>query len=221
MYYDIHTHKVYKEDNVISIVNHDADDDASCLDFQQGCYSLGLHPWKLREETWPEAIGFLEQNAAGRNIAAIGECGLDKCCGTPWKLQEKAFIEQILISEKRMKPVIVHCVKAWDEIIALKKMMQPRQAWLIHGFRGNPQQMEQLIKHNLLFSFGEKYNEETLKMTPLNRLFLETDDARCSIQSIYEGVATLLKMDLSGLKPQIEENVKLWLQGSLKINLLY
>ena len=209
MYYDIHTYKVCKENDVVSIINCDAGDSAFCFDFQHGCYSLGLHPWKLREEIVPENIHFLEKNAADRKIIAIGECGLDKCCNTPWKLQEKAFITQILISEDRMKPLIIHCVKAWDEVIAIKKKIQPRQPWLMHGFRGKPQQMEQLIKHDLLLSFGEKYNEESLKAMPLDQLFLETDDAGCSIQSMYERVAALLKMDLHSLQMQIEENVKL------------
>jgi len=214
MYYDIHTHKDYKDfkdNDVVSIVNYDS---VSCLSLQHSCYSLGLHPWKLSEATWPERILFLETNAAGRNIIAIGECGLDKCCDVPWELQEKAFIAQILMSEKLMKPMIIHCVKAWDEIIAIKKIMQPRQAWLIHGFRGKPEQTEQLIKNGLLFSFGEKYNEDSLKMTPLNRLFLETDDAGCSIQSIYERVATLLNMDLHTLQMQIGENVRMLLNIS-------
>ena len=209
MYYDIHTHKMGEENETVSIVNCEAGDGASCFKLQHGYYSLGLHPWTLKEESWPDRIHFLEKNAAGRNIIAIGECGLDKRCGTPCKLQEKAFIAQILVSEKLMKPLIIHCVKAWDEIIAIKKIIQPRQPWLIHGFRGKPQQVELLIKNDLLFSFGEKYNEESLATTPLDRLFLETDNAGCSIQSIYERVAALLKMDLCELQMQIGENVKL------------
>ncbi len=83
--------------------------------------------------------------------------------------------------------------------------MNPQQAWIIHGFRGKPQQMEQLSAHDFFFSFGLHFNEETLRQTPLDRIFLETDDEEVSISSIYNKVSSTLDINKEMLAIEIEK----------------
>ncbi len=209
-YYNIHTHKNLQEKDTISILNYNAGDfSAFCgLDLQHTLYSLGLHPWKIRAEDWAKNIDYIEKNAIFKNIKAIGECGLDKHCHTPWELQMKVFTAQIKISENIQKPLIIHCVKAFDEVIAFKKEFSPGQPWIIHGFRGKPEQARQLIKQGFFLSFGPNFNDMSLIETPLDRLFLETDDSEESIRSVYEKTAKVLGMNIECLTSHLENNLK-------------
>ncbi len=210
MYYDIHTHRNYVEKDVVTIFNRNVGDYASCcgLDLQHTYYSLGLHPWKIREENWSKHIDFIEKNAVFQQVKAIGECGLDTLCDTPRALQNKVLLAQVLIAEKFNKPVIIHCVKALDEIIALKKIIQPVQPWIIHGFRGKPQQAEQLIRQGFYLSFGKKLNPASLLKTPLDHLFFETDDSKdLTIEAIYLNAVKILGITLEDLLLGIEKNV--------------
>lgn len=210
MLWDFHTH--IKRDNTqkeCSIYNLNVPEHlCRCgLDLQNTFYSLGIHPWKIYLELLSEHLRFIEENIHFSVVKAVGECGLDKLTPTPWDLQLRAFQAQIEISEKYQKPLIIHVVKAIDELLAIRKEFQPSQAWVIHGFRGKPEQMEQLLSHGLYFSFGIKYNEETLLRTPLDRFFLETDETTTSIRELYRSVAKLLRIDELGLINQIEDNI--------------
>ena len=206
MFFDIHTHSQKQEKEVFSIIS---------LSFPEirhfnpsFHYSLGLHPWKVQEETLSENLSFIEENAQLDCVKAIGETGLDKMSDVPFDLQKKAFVAQIQISEKANKPVIIHCVKAFDELIALKKELKPKQTWIIHGFRGKPQQMEQLIQQDFYLSFGNQWNKESVRLIPKDQFFLETDQAHVSIQEIYRKVAEETGLREKDLLIRIEENFR-------------
>lgn len=212
MFFDIHTHhKPAKEADVFSIYNLDVPKYICCcgLDLENVNYSLGIHPWHIREDILSENLRFIEENACFESVKAIGECGLDKLTETPWNLQLRAFNSQIAISEKFRKPMIIHCVKAYDELIALKKEYKPQQAWIIHGFRGKPEQMDQLIHQGFYLSFGIRYNEDTIRKIPLTKLFLETDDTGISIRQVYKKISGTLKLSPEKLIAQIAENIKI------------
>lgn len=208
MYIDIHTHRQKKpEEAVLSVFNLNVPDrHCRCGLDLQSAYSLGIHPWKIYDDLLAEYIRYVDENAQFDSTKAIGECGLDKLTETPWSLQLRAFEAQISIGEKHQKPLIIHCVKAFDELIALRKEIQPQQAWIIHGFRGKPQQMEQLVKQGFLLSFGEHFNEETLQQIPLDRLLLETDESTLPIQEIYRKASSVLNISEDTLLTQIERN---------------
>ncbi len=206
--YDIHTHHLSQNESVVSIVSRNAGEHGSfCgLNLQYQLYSLGLHPWKIRVEEVAKNIDYIEKNAIFDSIKAIGECGLDHLCDTPLELQRKVFFAQIRISENLSKPLIIHCVKAFDELIALKKDLKPKQCWIIHGFRGNPQQMKQLLNQDFFLSFGAKFNEETVQKMLLEKMFLETDDSGSEIGPVYQQIASARKMSLPELADQIQKN---------------
>jgi TatD DNase family protein len=166
--------------------------------------SVGLHPWHLTED-WMEKMPEIEQMLM-KGDSFVGECGLDRVCETPYERQVAAFAEQITLSERLHRPLILHCVRALDDVLRLKRAAS--QIWVFHGFRGKPQQLRQLLDHGFYVSFGFRYNEESLMLCPIDRLFLETDDAPRSIVPLYESVARLRKISVVELQEQLWANLR-------------
>ena len=137
-------------------------------------FSAGLHPWDVTGHD-QEAYENLEILLSLPNVLAVGECGFDTLRGPSHELQEQAFVRQCELSEQFKKPMILHVVRDFDTVIRLHKQLHPTMPWLIHGFRGAPQQMHQLHSQNLLLSLGPTSNPQSLRQLPLDKLFLETD----------------------------------------------
>ncbi|MCR5314087.1 MAG: TatD family hydrolase [Bacteroidaceae bacterium] len=176
-----------EDDNEIAIVN--SYPGKSCF-IENAYLSCGIHPWHVND-TWKEQFENLPFEAKKNSVLAIGECGLDKLFVGNFRQQIEAFRAQVTLSETLQKPMIIHCVKAFDELLAIHKEISPSQKWLIHGFRGKPEQAKQLMAKGLLLSFGHRYNVETLLYvaSTYRCLYLETDDSSLSIRQIYHQVA--------------------------------
>jgi TatD DNase family protein len=176
-YTNIHTHHVSTA-NEISIRNLQPSTyvkDVLC--------SVGIHPWYIQENTIETDMNLLSTIAAEKNVLAIGECGLDMLIETAFAVQEKVFIEQIKIAEAIQKPLIIHCVKAFDSLIRIKKEYKVSVPMIVHGYNNNPQIAKQLLKNGFYFSFGkallksESNASKVMVELPMDKLFLETDDA--------------------------------------------
>lgn len=156
----------------------------------QSFVSVGIHPWDLEnlDQFWIER---LMKIAEDNRVVMIGECGLDKNIETTPERQIEVFSEQIKLSELFQKPLIIHCVGRFNKLIELKKMFNPSQKWIVHGFRGKPQLAGQLLKARIDLSFGEKFNPESIQITPIERLFIETDESAMPIERIYEQIARI------------------------------
>lgn len=179
--FDIHTHNVDSNPQS-SIYNSKAYIDGRRI-------SIGIHPWNI-DDSWKELFSAIKKEASKENVCAIGECGIDKLKSPATaEFQKEVFKVHAMLAEKVKKPLIIHCVKGLDEIIALHKEITPEQAWIIHGFRGKPQQAEQLIKNGFYISFGEKFNSDSLKATPIEKLFIESDESNIEIDEIYRRIA--------------------------------
>ncbi|MEG1230592.1 MAG: TatD family hydrolase [Flavobacterium sp.] len=171
-------------------------------------FTVGIHPWYLNENTFLEDLIVIENAIQQTNCKAVGECGLDKRIETSIKIQKKILIPQLLLAEKYKKPVILHCVAAYQEVIEIKKELKLTIPMVIHGFSKNSQVAEGLIKNGFYLSFG-KYLlqnpelENVLKTIPLNQLFLETDMIDQTIFEVYSKAERVLNIDL---EPIIEEN---------------
>lgn len=137
-------------------------------------FSAGLHPWDVTED-FDSQLDILETLLANPQVPAVGECGFDALKGPSHELQEQAFVRQVQLSEQFRKPMILHVVRDFDSVFRLRRTLKPEQPWLIHGFRGGPEQMNQLYSHGILVSFGLKHNPVSLRQVPSDRLFLETD----------------------------------------------
>ena len=168
-------------------------------------FSLGLHPWHIKAD-FEEELRLIEIYSTQKQVVAIGETGLDKLCKTPLAIQREVFQRQIHISQACKKPLVIHCVKMVDDLLEIKKRSKNTQAWILHGFRGNAKQVQQLLSHGFYISFGLQYSKETLMKTPLERLFLETDETAIPIENHYEKVVEILNIDEQALCCQISDN---------------
>ena len=164
---DIHTHDTRA--GADSIINIEPDSPIP----SGGSYSTGIHPWRAAEadRLWP-----LVEDAAGRpEIVAIGECGLDRLRGPGMDIQEEVFVRHARLAERTGKPLIIHCVRAWAEILRLHSRLRPAVPWIIHGFRGRPALASQLLQAGFHLSLGPKASPELLALVPPDRLHRETD----------------------------------------------
>lgn len=175
--------------------------------------SIGIHPWDLTAENserlWDVLQRELERRKAeNRPCVAIGEAGLDKLAAAPMELQVEIFERQVALSEDCRLPLIIHCVKAVDELLAVKKRLAPLQAWIWHGFRGKAQQASQLLRHGFYLSLGEHYSQEAMRAIPASRLFLETDESALDISDIIRRAAEVRGVDAECLQETLRENVQ-------------
>lgn len=174
----------------------------------EGYYSTGIHPWIL-EASMPEPVWErLEEQCADRRMLAVGEAGIDKLAKAPLPLQIEAFGRQALIAERCERPLIIHCVKAMEELLAVRRKLRPRQPWIWHGFRGKAQQAAQLLKAGFYLSFGERYAEDALAMVPPERLFLETDESRLPIGDILQNAACVRSIPAEELQEIVRKNIQ-------------
>ncbi len=189
-YIDIHTHQKENRENIFSLHNINPEDFIQLPDNRESYFSTGIHPWHINEKV-EESINILKKIAFNPHIIAIGETGLDKLCSVNFELQKEIFICQIDIAKEAGKPLVIHCVKAWNEIQQILKEMRFNMPVIFHGFRGKPQLAADLLKTGYYLSFGKLFNRESLQITPLDRLFLETDDNDFLIEEIYHPVADI------------------------------
>ena len=175
-------------------------------------FSLGIHPWFIERQNIDTAFQILASFTNHPKLLAIGECGLDKCIALPLPLQIDVFTRQIELAERIGKPLIIHCVRAYSELLQLKKQFRPKQAWIFHGFNGKPALATQLIKQDCYLSFGAalldsvNHADQALRSTPADRLFLETDTAKLSIGTIYAAAAKIRGTEVASLRQQINNN---------------
>ena len=204
MPFDAHTHHVpEKADSaIISCCMYDIP-----LPEKAIYLAVGIHPWYLTEEDFPLQTKWVENILKDKRVIALGESGLDKRCSTPFDLQLEAFRFMITLSEQKKFPIFIHCVKAFNEVIALKKNLKPEQKWIIHGFRGKKELAESLIKNGFILSFGEKYHSEALQTVPKGCILLETDNSSENISAIYEKAAETRKTSYRIFSREIKETV--------------
>jgi TatD DNase family protein len=142
----------------------------------------------------------------------VGECGLDKLAETDFEEQKRAFSAQAFMAEEVQKPLIIHCVKAWNEVVELHKKNQPSVPWIFHGYNGSVELTQQLLDKNFLFSFGGilfKTNAkaiESFKSLPIEKIFMETDEFDGTIEEIYVRAANLRNISVETLKEAVWEN---------------
>ena len=215
---NIHTHYNNHIDNneFVEIQNIDVDNIVN-VDVSH-FYSIGIHPWNLKSQKFKNSeiqkLGDLESGCLGDlNFLAIGECGLDRVCGVDFEIQKEVFIKQIELSERIAKPLIIHAVRTYPDIISIRKETKAKQVWIIHGFQGNEQSAEQLLRYaDIYLSLGdvlfknEARAKQLLQVIPTDRLFFETDVAERKISDVYEKAALLSGLEMDKLRNDIFNN---------------
>lgn len=188
---DLHTHNIASSEGIISCSPQDFNSKAS------GYYSVGLHPWKISDD-YEVQLELLKRYASLSQVVAIGETGIDlvKSDALLYK-QIDVFKEHIEISEQEEKPLIIHSVKAHDIISSLRRELMPKQAWIIHGFRGKPSIAEIYLKAGCKLSFGQFFNTQSLKSVSQEEIFAETDDADIDIHKVIRNMSEVYGYDLT------------------------
>jgi TatD DNase family protein len=189
-YFNLHTHRPTDATDVLEIVNrHQKEMELPFLTHKT--YSTGLHPWFLDEKSKKEDLAWLQTVAHLPNVQYIGECGLDRLINVPMAYQEHIFLQHIAISESLKKPIILHCVRAHERILQLRKQLKPNQPWTFHGFDKNLATALKCIEAGCYLSFGSAMlrNEERfatiLNGIPREKIYFETDISEIRIEEVY------------------------------------
>lgn len=153
-----------------------------------GLYSVGLHPC-YEEDMSEESLALLKKRLAEEreHIWAIGEAGLDKLSPIPLERQIYYMERQIALSEHLGLPMVIHCVRAYNELIRLRRESRATQEWIVHGFRRKATIAEQLLRAGISLSFGEYFDPQALGLAYLQgKAYLESDESKIKIEDIWQ-----------------------------------
>ena len=208
-FFNFHTHQFTNQTDILELVNQYPQEFNAAIPF----YSVGIHPWYIVEDRVAADLKIIEEKLQTNNCLAIGECGLDKRIEISLEEQIIVLKKQLALAEKYKKPVVIHCVAAFQEVSAIKKEMKISVPMIVHGFSKNAQIANQLIKDGFYLSFG-KYllrNPElktVFEQIPNDRFFLETDTVEESIKEVYNLAAEYKKLNIKELQDIISSNFK-------------
>ena len=162
----------------------------------------GIHPWDA------------ERNLPMPDFSAcdfVGETGLDYAKEVSREAQQELFLRHLTAAEKLTKPVVLHVVKSFEDVmLALKK--HRLQGVVFHGFIGSREQAQRAISEGYYLSFGDRSlrsprTREVIATINPENLFCETDDRDdISIEEIYAEVAKLRGTTQEELASEIEKN---------------
>jgi TatD DNase family protein len=208
MLYNLHTHSYTANPDVFEVVNRYP---YEVIDVPH--YSTGIHPWHIDVAKAEEHLSIIEQRLQDPACLALGECGLDKRIEIPLHIQIEIFEKQLLLAKKNQKPVILHLVAAFQELVEIKKRLDVDVPMIVHGFSKNAQVAKQLLDNGFYLSFG-KYllrNPELGSVfagVPNDRFFLETDTIEEGITEVYAKAALARNMNIDALTLQVGNNFK-------------
>lgn len=173
-------------------------------------FSVGIHPKDI-DENWEENFEKIKEISLLPNCVAIGECGLDGLIPVNENLQKEVFEKHILWANQINKPVIIHCVKRFSEIIPFQKIAEI--PLVIHGFNKKKTIADEMLKHGFYLSFGKSVLhslslQSILKEFPLEKMFLETDDANFNIEELYQKTAEIKGISIENLHNKILKNLE-------------
>ena len=204
---NLHTHSFSNDASVLDVVNQYP------WEFNEEVpqYSIGIHPWHINENRLTEDLNILQHKLLLNDCLALGECGLDKRIEIPLNNQIEVFKQQLELVQRTHKPIILHCVAAYQEVIEIKKELNIQNPMIIHGFSKNNQVAKSLLDNGFYLSFG-KYLlrnpdlENVFNFAPIDRIFLETDTIEETIVEVYEKASNVKNVNIEDLKKNVMMN---------------
>jgi TatD DNase family protein len=213
MYLDAHAHSIISSSDIKTIISLDPRNE-QCSDINQGLFTLGLHPWYIKDISLDKVLTKIAKLKDHPHFIGLGECGLDRHKEEDFELQMKVFKEQLdFAHDNDIKLVVIHCVRAFSDLMAVLKQTKYRNKLFFHDYNGNLETTNELLKYESYFSFGYKLENTTTKAyksfcsLPLDRIFLETDDFEINIEKVYQLAAQIKKISLDDLQTQILKNL--------------
>lgn len=216
---NIHTHNLRNSLDVISIYNLKQEES-----IPNALFSIGVHPWHINPLNYYAQIKKMENSISNENAIFIGECGLDKLKCSDFKLQQTVFQLQINLAIKFQKPMILHCVKAFDEILVLIKNKVAPEKVIFHGFHKSPEMAFDLTSKNYSISLGKSLFLQPDRMRTVfekvdpNKLFFETDDSDYLIEDIYQKASEISGRSIEFWKQQVFENFERMNHEGMKVH---
>ena len=203
IFFDFHHHKSHNSYGIYNLHQEEI--------LPENYFSIGIHPKDI-DGNWQENLEKVKEISQQQNCAAIGECGLDALINIDENLQKKVFEAQILWANEINKPMIIHCVKRFQELIPFQKLA--KVPLIIHGFNKRKSVADEMLKHGFYLNFGKSVLHSVslqaiVKDFPLEKMFLETDDADFDIAELYQKVAELKEISLGKLQKQISNNLEI------------
>lgn len=213
LYINIHTHHTAGNKEILEVHSLLHQQISVAETNPKKLFSFGIHPWNSAEVDYSEAMMLLRHAGGLKNIIAFGECGIDKPKIISLDQQIEIFKIHISLSEEFKKPLIIHCVKAYEEIYQIRKQFNAKQPWIIHRFRKGLSLANQLVHHGTYLSFGFSLqdpnhdNASVFALIPDHSYFLETDDVDGKeIERIYKFAAQIKNTTIEKIASIIKEN---------------
>ena len=146
---------------------------------------IGLHPEDVRDD-WRDVVAEMKrmQTESPEEFIAIGEVGLDFYWSREYEQQQlECFEEQVKWAIETRLPLMIHCRKAQNEMIAiLKKYRNELPGGVFHCFTGNEKEAAELLAFDGfligvggVLTFKKSHLPEVLPTIPLDRFVVETD----------------------------------------------
>lgn len=203
MFIDIHTHQCNSSGAAIYNISPGED---PC----EGLFSAGIHPWQAGRFSAGYAVSLLETMKSHANFVAVGEVGIDRACNVPLTQQIPLFGTQLQWAAANGVPCIIHCVRAYSDILQVLKHQRTLPQLIFHAYTGNAQITEALIRCGAYFSFGarELSRQSGFLPIPVEHIFLETDTQSSDIREVYSLAGTRWRMDVEEIADVIARNAK-------------
>lgn len=217
MLLNLHTHLLKKQDEEQIIFNEIIPDTEEALENLEltpspQWLSVGIHPWYISPTQASLQLKKLGEVVQNEQVKLIGECGLDRMKGAVMPLQEEIFIKQIRLAEDLRKPLVIHCLRCFNELLSIQKIVRPKVPMVVHGFNNNIIIARQLLEKGFYLSLGaailrtDSNAYKVLQEIPLEQLFFETDDTDIPLINIYEQASAIKNIAIEKLAEQIQHN---------------
>ncbi|MCL2328228.1 MAG: TatD family hydrolase [Bacteroidetes bacterium] len=186
------------------------------IDFEENLhYSIGIHPWDYMKycENTEMLQHWLQNSVILPQVVAIGECGIDRSIDIEVELQEDLFVQHIKLARHHNKPLIIHSVRAYNDILKMLEQTDCRQPIVFHKFTGNQQIYDSFKDFDCYYSFGAEMftRVQSVKMVqtlPLEKLLFENDDADVSIDEVYAFAAQKLCISVETLRETVQRTAE-------------
>lgn len=172
------------------------------------------------------------QAALSGKFVAVGETGLDYYYEhSPKELQKEFFKRYIELSQKAKLPLVIHCREAFEDFFAIIDSYAPLKG-VLHCFTGTLKEANALLERGWLISFSgiitfkkSELLREVVKITPLERMLIETDAPYLAPQShrgkqnepafvveVAQKVAEIKGLSLEEVSKQTSQNAQHFFQ---------
>ncbi len=223
MLIDFHNHHLFSSPDVLSIRSFHQREQELFAQWRGPC-SAGLHPWFVSEVDGvrDEQLDWLTRAAREEKVLLLGECGLDKFQGPDLVHQQFVFEHCLSLAGQLQKPVVIHCVRAYEELFASVQKIKPRVPLIIHGYARKATVLKPLLERGFYLSYGaailhpNSAAAQSLAQTPLEKLFLESDDKMLPIADLYARAAQIKGMTIQELEIALQNNLNRLLRESNK-----